>query len=203
MILKFDLKILTCDTYLEIWIIWSDKRLDISPRWLSQGPGAREKTTLLRQLFPKIHYVLLEDPDIQGWIRSDPRTFLEELRPPILIRRNSECPRTSQLRAHSHRYGAPSHGAVAIHRIAGSTADAGHHRVDGRPGCYFATSAFQCQRDSKGEYASRRFSRGRGSPEVSSTLVCILPSNLFGARRPINHKRTRLSHIPPIHRTTG
>jgi predicted AAA+ superfamily ATPase len=84
-ILKFHLKILTCDTYLEIWIIWSDKRLDISPRWLSQDPGAREKTTLLRQLFPKIHYVLLEDPDIQGRIRSDPRTFLEELRPPFLF----------------------------------------------------------------------------------------------------------------------
>jgi predicted AAA+ superfamily ATPase len=29
--------------------------------------------------------VLLEDPDIQGRIRSDPRTFLEELRPPILF----------------------------------------------------------------------------------------------------------------------
>jgi len=36
-------------------------------------------------LFPKIHYVLLEDPDIQGRIRSDPSTFLEELRPPILF----------------------------------------------------------------------------------------------------------------------
>jgi predicted AAA+ superfamily ATPase len=29
--------------------------------------------------------VLLEDPDIQGRIRSDPRTFLEELRPPVLF----------------------------------------------------------------------------------------------------------------------
>jgi len=29
--------------------------------------------------------VLLEDPDIQGRIRSDPRTFLEELRPPVLL----------------------------------------------------------------------------------------------------------------------
>jgi predicted AAA+ superfamily ATPase len=36
-------------------------------------------------LFPKIHYVLLQDPDIQGRIRSDLRTFLEELRPPILF----------------------------------------------------------------------------------------------------------------------
>jgi predicted AAA+ superfamily ATPase len=29
--------------------------------------------------------VLLEDPDIQGQIRSDPRTFLEDLRPPVLF----------------------------------------------------------------------------------------------------------------------
>ncbi|GAC1639098.1 MAG: hypothetical protein NVS9B14_20090 [Candidatus Acidiferrum sp.] len=29
--------------------------------------------------------MLLEDPDIQGRIRSDPRTFLEELRPPVLF----------------------------------------------------------------------------------------------------------------------
>jgi predicted AAA+ superfamily ATPase len=36
-------------------------------------------------LFPKAQYVLLEDPDIQGRIRSDPRTFLEELRPPVLL----------------------------------------------------------------------------------------------------------------------
>ena len=37
------------------------------------------KTTLLRQLFSKAQYVLLEDPDIQGRIRSDPRTFLEQV----------------------------------------------------------------------------------------------------------------------------
>ena len=55
------------------------------PAVIVTGPRRSGKTTLLRQLFPKIHYVLLEDPDIQGRIRSDPRTFLEELRPPILF----------------------------------------------------------------------------------------------------------------------
>ncbi len=52
-ILRLNLRILTCDTYLEIWIIWSDKRLDISPRWLSQGPGAREKRLSFASCFPK------------------------------------------------------------------------------------------------------------------------------------------------------
>ena len=55
------------------------------PAVVVTGPRRSGKTTLLRQLFPKIHYVLLEDPDIQGRIRSDPRTFLEELRPPVLL----------------------------------------------------------------------------------------------------------------------
>ena len=55
------------------------------PAVVVTGPRRSGKTTLLRQLFPKIRYVLLEDPDIQGRIRSHPRTFLEELRPPILF----------------------------------------------------------------------------------------------------------------------
>ena len=55
------------------------------PAVVVTGSRRSGKTTLLRQLFPKIHYVLLEDPDIQGRIRSDARTFLEELRPPILF----------------------------------------------------------------------------------------------------------------------
>jgi uncharacterized protein len=55
------------------------------PAVVITGPRRSGKTTLLRQLFPKAQYVLLEDPDIQGRIRSDPRTFLEELRPPVLL----------------------------------------------------------------------------------------------------------------------
>src|SRR5258705_12246081 len=55
------------------------------PAVVVTGPRRSGKTTLLRQLFPKIHYVLLEDPDIQGRIRSDPRTFLGELGPPVVF----------------------------------------------------------------------------------------------------------------------
>jgi uncharacterized protein len=55
------------------------------PSVVVTGPRRAGKTTLLRRLFPKAQYVLLEDPDIQGRIRSDPRTFLEELRPPVIF----------------------------------------------------------------------------------------------------------------------
>jgi predicted AAA+ superfamily ATPase len=55
------------------------------PAVVVTGPRRAGKTTLLRQLFPKAQYVLLEDPDIRGRIRSDPRTFLEELRPPVVL----------------------------------------------------------------------------------------------------------------------
>src|SRR5271157_5935303 len=55
------------------------------PALVLTGPRRSGKTTLLRHLFPKAQYVLLEDPDTRGRIRSDPRTFLEELRPPVLF----------------------------------------------------------------------------------------------------------------------
>src|SRR6267154_108222 len=55
------------------------------PALVVTGPRRARKTTLLRQLFPKAQYVLLEDPDIQGRTRNDPRTFLEELRPPVVF----------------------------------------------------------------------------------------------------------------------
>src|ERR1700722_19220228 len=55
------------------------------PAVVVTGPRRAGKTTLLRRLFPKARYVLLEDPDIQARVRSDPRTFLEALRPPVLF----------------------------------------------------------------------------------------------------------------------
>jgi len=55
------------------------------PALVLTGPRRSGKTTLLRHLFPNALLVLLEDPDIRGRIRSDPRTFLEELRPPVLF----------------------------------------------------------------------------------------------------------------------
>ncbi len=55
------------------------------PSVVVTGPRRAGKTTLLRKLFPRARYVLLEDPDIQARARSDPRALLEELRLPVLF----------------------------------------------------------------------------------------------------------------------
>jgi predicted AAA+ superfamily ATPase len=55
------------------------------PAIVLTGPRRAGKTTLLRKLFPNAGYVLLEDPDIQGRVRSDPRAFLDELQPPVVF----------------------------------------------------------------------------------------------------------------------
>lgn len=55
------------------------------PAVVVTGPRRAGKTTLLRKLFPKSEYVLLEDPDIQARVRSDPLAFLEAFRSPVLF----------------------------------------------------------------------------------------------------------------------
>ncbi len=55
------------------------------PAVVVTGPRRAGKTTLLRKLFPNARYVLLEDPDIQGRVRSDPRAFLDEMQPPVVF----------------------------------------------------------------------------------------------------------------------
>jgi predicted AAA+ superfamily ATPase len=49
------------------------------------GPRRAGKTTLLRKLFPRASYFLLEDPDVIGRVRADPRTFLDEVRTPAIL----------------------------------------------------------------------------------------------------------------------
>jgi len=55
------------------------------PALLLTGPRRAGKTTLLRRLFPRAAYHLLEDPDVIARIRSDPRGFLDEARPPAIL----------------------------------------------------------------------------------------------------------------------
>jgi hypothetical protein len=55
------------------------------PALVVTGPRRAGKTYLLRHAFPHARYLLLEDPDLQARARSDPRGFLDELRPPVLF----------------------------------------------------------------------------------------------------------------------
>ena len=52
---------------------------------LLTGPRRAGKTTLLRRLFPKASYRLLEDPDVVARARSDPHGFLDELELPAIL----------------------------------------------------------------------------------------------------------------------
>jgi hypothetical protein len=49
------------------------------------GPRRSGKTTLLRKLFPRASYHLLEDPDIISRFRADARSFIEEIQPPVIL----------------------------------------------------------------------------------------------------------------------
>ena len=55
------------------------------PALLLTGPRQCGKTTLLRKLFPRSAYVLLEDPDVIARVRADPRSFLEDLTTPVIL----------------------------------------------------------------------------------------------------------------------
>ena len=55
------------------------------PAVLLTGPRRAGKTTLLRSVFPHAGYYLLEDPDLVGRVEADPRGFLDDLAPPVIL----------------------------------------------------------------------------------------------------------------------
>jgi predicted AAA+ superfamily ATPase len=55
------------------------------PAIVLTGPRRAGKTTLLRRLFPKAAYHLVEDPDAVARFRSDPRAFVNEIQPPAIL----------------------------------------------------------------------------------------------------------------------
>ena len=55
------------------------------PAVVLTGPRRAGKTMLLRRLFPKASYFLLEDPDVVGRLRADPQGFLDDLKTPAIL----------------------------------------------------------------------------------------------------------------------
>lgn len=55
------------------------------PSVVLTGPCRASKTMLLRKLFPKAWYTLMEDPDVFARMRADPQGFLDELKLPAIL----------------------------------------------------------------------------------------------------------------------
>lgn len=55
------------------------------PAVVLTGPRRAGKTRLLRHLFPKARYVLMEEPDLVARFRADPRGFLDAIELPAIL----------------------------------------------------------------------------------------------------------------------
>ena len=55
------------------------------PALVLTGPRRAGKTSLLRKLFPRASYFLLEDPDVVARLRADPQGFLDAVRTPAIL----------------------------------------------------------------------------------------------------------------------
>ncbi len=55
------------------------------PAIVLTGPRRAGKTWLLRHLFPKASYFLLEDPDVIARLRADPHGFLDAVQTPAIL----------------------------------------------------------------------------------------------------------------------
>jgi hypothetical protein len=55
------------------------------PAIVLTGPRRAGKTSVLRRLFPRASYFLLEDPDIVARLRADPQGFLDAVKTPVIL----------------------------------------------------------------------------------------------------------------------
>jgi len=80
------------------------------PALLVTGPRRAGKTTLLKRIFPKASYYLLEDPDAIARIKADPRSFMEDMKPPVILDEIQHVPELfnyirTRIDEHPHRFG--------------------------------------------------------------------------------------------------
>lgn len=80
------------------------------PAMVLTGPRRAGKTMLLRRLFPRASYFLLEDPDLVARLRADPQGFLDEVKPPVIFDEMQHVPEVfayirSRIDRHPHRTG--------------------------------------------------------------------------------------------------
>ncbi len=76
------------------------------PVLILTGPRRSGKTTLLRNCFPEASYHLLEDLDLIARVKSDPRSFIEGLRFPVILDEIQNVPELlNAIRAHVDRLG--------------------------------------------------------------------------------------------------
>ncbi|MFO1205037.1 MAG: ATP-binding protein [Burkholderiales bacterium] len=61
------------------------KAVKAFPATVLTGPRRAGKTSLLRHLFPKADYFLLEDPDVVARLRTDPQGFLDAVETPAIL----------------------------------------------------------------------------------------------------------------------
>ena len=111
------------------------------PAVVLTGPRRAGKTLLLRRLFPKASYFLLEDPDVvaqaPGRSAGVPRRRADARDP----RRGAERAGGVRLRSLADRPPASARGPVAVDRIAGISADERRDGVHGGPGGGAATAS--------------------------------------------------------------
>jgi predicted AAA+ superfamily ATPase len=80
------------------------------PALVLTGPRRSGKTTLLRHLYPSARYLLLEDPDLQLRVRSDPASLLDDFPPPVIFDEIQNVPQLlnhvrTRIDAHPRRMG--------------------------------------------------------------------------------------------------